>query len=43
MLQEKNYNSLKIDIDQYIQYLEKSMVHLQRNIDSIVEVVLHNR
>jgi hypothetical protein len=42
-LQEKNYNSLKLDIDQDIQYLEKSIAYLERNVDSLAEAVLQNR
>lgn len=42
-LQEKNYNSLKLDIDQDIQCLEKSITYLERNVDSLAEAVLQNR
>ena len=41
--QVKNYNSLKTDIDEDIQQLEKSISHLEHKVDSQAEVVLHNR
>jgi hypothetical protein len=43
MLQEKNYNSLKADIDEDIQCLGKSISHLEHNIDSPAETVLKDR
>lgn len=44
-LQEKNYKSLKADIDEDIQCLEKSILHLELNVDSLsnAEVVLQTR
>lgn len=39
----KNYNSLKADIDEDIQCLEKFISHLEYNVDSLAEVVLQNR
>lgn len=42
-LQDKNYNSLKADIDEHIQHLEKSISYLKSNVDSLEEVVLQNR
>lgn len=41
-LQDKN-NSLKADIDEDIQCLEKTISHLENNVDSLAEVVLQNR
>ena len=43
MLQEKNYNSLKADIDEDIQRLENFIWHLESNVDSLAEVVLLNK
>jgi hypothetical protein len=43
MLQEKNYNSLKADIDEDIQCIEKLISHLECNVDSLPEVMLQNR
>ena len=43
ILQEKNYNSLKADIDQDTQHLEKSISHLECNVNSLAELVLQNR
>jgi hypothetical protein len=42
-LQDKNYNSLKPDIDENIQCLKKPNCHLESNADSLTEVVLQNR
>lgn len=39
-LQEENHISLNADIDEDIQCLEKSISHLERNVDSLTEVVL---
>lgn len=41
-LQDKSYNSLKADIDEHIQHLEKSISHLKSNVGSLAEVVLQN-
>lgn len=43
LLQNKNYNSLKADIDEDIQRLEKSISHLESNVDSLAEGVLQGR
>ena len=42
-LQEKSYNSLKLDTDQDSQCLEKSIACLEGNVDSLAEGVLQNR
>ena len=39
-LQEKNYNSLKANIDEDIQRLEKKSIS---HLDSLTEMVLQNR
>lgn len=39
-LQEKNYDSLKADIDEVIQCLQKSISYLESNVDSLAEIVL---
>ena len=41
--QEKNYINLKADIDEDIQHLEKSTLHLEHDVDSLAEVVLQTR
>lgn len=40
---QKNYNSLKADINEDIRHLEKSILHLEYNVDFLTEVVLQNR
>jgi hypothetical protein len=42
-LQEKNYKSLKLDIDRDIQRLQKSVSHVESNVGSLAEGILHSR
>lgn len=42
-LQENNYHSLKVDIDEDIQHLERSISYIEHNVDSLAAVVLQNR
>lgn len=42
-IQSQNYNSLKADIDEDIQRLENSITHLEKNADSLAEVLFQNR
>ena len=42
-LQDKNYNSLKADVNEYIQHLVKSISNLESNVDSLASVVFQNR
>lgn len=42
-LQEKNYNNLKTDRNEDTQCLEKSISHLEHNVDPLTEAVLQKR